>query len=47
MAAKVKGKVHPSTSNKGPEGNLTFREPGIMIYSYNKSQQDAQLLKFI
>jgi len=27
--------------------NLTFREPCIMIYSCNKSQRDAQFLKFI
>jgi hypothetical protein len=27
--------------------NLTFRGPCIVIYSYNKSQQDAQLLKLI
>jgi hypothetical protein len=27
--------------------NLTFRGPCIVIYSYNKSQQDALFLKFI
>jgi len=27
--------------------NLTFREPCIVIYSYNKSQRDALFLKFI
>jgi len=27
--------------------NLTFREPCIVIYSYNKSQQNALLHKFI
>jgi len=27
--------------------NLTFRGPCIVIFSYNKSQQDAQFLKFI
>jgi hypothetical protein len=27
--------------------NLTFRESCIMIYSYNKIQQDALFLKFI
>ena len=27
--------------------NLTFREPCIVIYSYNKSQWDALFLKFI
>ena len=27
--------------------NLTFREPCIVMYSYNKSQQDALFLKFI
>jgi len=26
---------------------LTFREPCIVIYSYNKSQRDAQFLKFL
>ena len=26
---------------------LTFRGPCIVIYSYNKSQQDALFLKFI
>ena len=26
---------------------LPFRGPRIMIYSYNKTQQDAQFLKFI
>jgi len=27
--------------------HLTFRGPCIVIYSYNKSQQDALFLKFI
>ena len=27
--------------------NLTFRGPCIVIYSYNKSQQDALFLNFI
>ena len=27
--------------------NLKFREPCIVIYSYNKSQQDALFLNFI
>jgi len=27
--------------------NLTFRGPCIVIYSYNKSQQDAVFLNFI
>ena len=27
--------------------NLTFREPRVVIYSYNKSQRDALFLKFI
>ena len=26
---------------------LTFRGPCIVIYSYNKSQQDALLLRFV
>jgi hypothetical protein len=35
---------HPTQSTKI---NLTFREPCIVIYSYNKSQQGALFLKFI
>jgi hypothetical protein len=27
--------------------NLTFRGPCIVMYSYNKSQRDALVLKFI
>jgi len=27
--------------------NLTFRGPRVVIYSYNKSQQDTQFLIFI
>ena len=29
------------------QSNLTFRRPCIVIYSYNKSQQDALFLNFI
>jgi hypothetical protein len=31
----------------GNTRNLIFRGPCIMIYSYNKSQQDALFIKFI
>jgi len=27
--------------------HLTFRGPCIVVYSYNKSQRDAQFLRFI
>jgi hypothetical protein len=36
-----------SCDSKGELVNLTFRGPCIVIYSYNKSQWDAQFLKFI
>jgi hypothetical protein len=36
-----------SVSAKHTKSNLTFRGPCIVIYSYNKSQQDALFLKFI
>jgi hypothetical protein len=36
-----------SYDSTGQLVNLTFRGPCIVIYSYNKSQCDAQVLKFI
>jgi len=36
-----------SSEQQSHHGNLTFRGPCIVIFSYNTSQQDAQFLKFI
>ena len=43
----MKTDVHCCGLTNSTVWNLTFRGPCIVIYSYNKSQQDALFLKFI
>jgi len=47
VARKVASRGVPQQIMKREVMNLTFRGSCIMIYSYNKSQQGAQFLKFI